>query len=110
MLQRSASAGSMPWRRRQGARDWDYDDPSPEPGPTSTHGPDEDDWDVESAVERRVVQVMFTVPKARLRVVNAGPGGDGASIASAEQDPLIDAGQEKNKAKAKDEHEGQGGN
>ncbi|KAI4150399.1 MAG: hypothetical protein LQ340_004109 [Diploschistes diacapsis] len=108
MLQRSASAGSMPWRRRQGARDWDYDDPSPEPGPTSTHGPDEDDWDVESAVERRVVQVMFTVPKDRLRVVNAGPGGDGASIASVEQDPLIDASQEKNKAKAKDEHEGQG--
>ncbi|KAF2018223.1 hypothetical protein BU24DRAFT_326247, partial [Aaosphaeria arxii CBS 175.79] len=32
---------------------------------------DEDDWDVEAAVERRVVQVMFTVPKSKLRVVNA---------------------------------------
>ncbi|KAL9065758.1 MAG: hypothetical protein Q9157_007368 [Trypethelium eluteriae] len=31
---------------------------------------DEDDWDVEAAVERRLVQVMFTVPKQRLRVVN----------------------------------------
>jgi len=29
------------------------------------------DWDVEAAVERRVVQVMFTVPKSKLRVVNA---------------------------------------
>ncbi|KAI9693416.1 MAG: hypothetical protein M1820_009292 [Bogoriella megaspora] len=31
---------------------------------------DEEDWDVEAAVERRLVQVMFTVPKQRLRVVN----------------------------------------
>ena len=29
-----------------------------------------EDWDVEAAVERRVVQVSFTVPKTRLRVVN----------------------------------------
>jgi hypothetical protein len=41
---------------------------------------DEDDWDVEAAVERRVVQVMFTVPKSRLRVVNADV--DGSSILS----------------------------
>jgi hypothetical protein len=33
----------------------------------------EDDWDVEAAVERRVVQVMFTVPRSKLRVVNADP-------------------------------------
>jgi hypothetical protein len=32
---------------------------------------DEDDWDIERAVEQRLVQVMFTVPKERLRVVNA---------------------------------------
>ena len=32
---------------------------------------EDDDWDVEAAVERRVVQVMFTVPKGELRVVNA---------------------------------------
>jgi hypothetical protein len=32
---------------------------------------DELEWDVEAAVERRVVQVMFTVPKSKLRVVNA---------------------------------------
>jgi hypothetical protein len=41
---------------------------------------DEGDWDVEAAVERRVVQVMFTVPKSKLRVVNADP--DGSSILS----------------------------
>ncbi|KAK0627677.1 hypothetical protein B0T14DRAFT_141429 [Immersiella caudata] len=31
----------------------------------------EDEWDIERAVEQRLVQVMFTVPKERLRVVNA---------------------------------------
>ena len=41
---------------------------------------DEEDWDVEAAVERRVVQVMFTVPRSRLRVVNAEVGGDDSSI------------------------------
>jgi hypothetical protein len=40
----------------------------------------EADWDVEAAVERRVVQVMFTVPKSKLRVVNADV--DGSSILS----------------------------
>ncbi|RMZ66123.1 galactose oxidase kelch beta-propeller [Pyrenophora seminiperda CCB06] len=40
----------------------------------------EADWDVEAAVERRVVQVMFTVPKSKLRVVNADI--DGSSIMS----------------------------
>jgi hypothetical protein len=39
---------------------------------------------VEAAVERRLVQVMFTVPKEKLRVVNATPGeGDGMSISDA---------------------------
>ncbi|KAF1353967.1 hypothetical protein BDV97DRAFT_347837 [Delphinella strobiligena] len=32
-----------------------------------------DDWDVEQAIAKRDVQVMFTLPKARLRVVNADP-------------------------------------
>jgi hypothetical protein len=31
----------------------------------------DEDWDVETAAQQRVVQVMFTVPKERLRVVNA---------------------------------------
>ncbi|KAL6706088.1 hypothetical protein ACN47E_006004 [Coniothyrium glycines] len=44
----------------------------------------EADWDVEAAVERRVVQVMFTVPKSKLRVVNADV--DGSSILSMPRD------------------------
>lgn len=43
----------------------------------------EEDWDVEAAVEERVVQVMFTVPRARLRVVNA----------DVERESLIDDGE-----------------
>ncbi|KAK4199437.1 hypothetical protein QBC40DRAFT_227902 [Triangularia verruculosa] len=34
-------------------------------------GEGEGDWDIERAVEQRLVQVMFTVPKEKLRVVNA---------------------------------------
>jgi hypothetical protein len=44
----------------------------------------EADWDVEAAVERRVVQVMFTVPKSKLRVVNADV--DGSSVVSMPRD------------------------
>jgi len=50
-------------RRKQGREAWD----SSLGGKTG----DEDEWDVERAVEQRLVQVMFTVPKERLRVVNA---------------------------------------
>jgi hypothetical protein len=46
----------------------------------------EADWDVEAAVERRVVQVMFTVPKSKLRVVNADV--DGSSVLSLPRDSL----------------------
>ena len=113
--QRSASAGSMLWRRRQGARDWDYDGPNTG-GPASSPGEHNDDWDVESAVENRVVQVMFTVPRERLRVVNAGPSGeDGRSIASVEQEVLIETGEdsvlenEKGKGKERERREGDEG-
>lgn len=47
-------------KRKQGREAWDGDG-----------GEDEDEWDVERAVEQRLVQIMFTVPKERLRVVNA---------------------------------------
>lgn len=40
---------------------------------------DDEDWDIEKEVEKRLVQVMFTVPKERLRVVNAEPDLDGES-------------------------------
>lgn len=84
---RAASTGAMLWQKRQGARDWDV-----EGGPSRTERADgeyikeaeEEEWDVETAVERRVVQVMFTVPKEKLRVVNRGPDGDGVSVVSRE--------------------------
>ncbi|KAG8631375.1 hypothetical protein KVT40_000515 [Elsinoe batatas] len=41
-------------------------------------GSDEDDWDVEREAAKRDVQIMFTVPKARLRVVNADPSDRGS--------------------------------
>ncbi|KAG8527936.1 uncharacterized protein KY384_006852 [Bacidia gigantensis] len=83
MPQRSASASGMLWRHRQGAKDWDAGGGTPAAGPAGKTGDEE--WDVESAVANRVVQVMFTVPREKLRVVNAGPEGDGASILSAQE-------------------------
>ncbi|PSS12210.1 hypothetical protein M430DRAFT_21313 [Amorphotheca resinae ATCC 22711] len=81
------AAGAALWRRRQGRGDWeDSADPDELPrgarrssaivGNRASHisssisGDDEDEWDIERAVQNRVVQVMFTVPKERLRVVN----------------------------------------
>lgn len=82
---RAASTGAMLWQRRQGARDWDVEggEDRGKVGENDQDGNDEE-WDVESAVERRVVQVMFTVPKEKLRVVNRGPDGDDESTFSAE--------------------------
>lgn len=83
---RAASAGGMLWQKRQGAKDWDAeaDRVTRHDGTRDATASDEGDeeWDVESAVERRMVQVMFTVPREKLRVVNGGPDGDGESILS----------------------------
>ncbi|EXJ77684.1 hypothetical protein A1O3_09913 [Capronia epimyces CBS 606.96] len=88
-LNRALSAGASFWRGKRGAKDWDNDGLGPsEAGPSSTvrrkpvpgvtlddhdgeFEDEDDDWDVETAVQKRVVQVMFTVPKEKLRVVNA---------------------------------------
>ena len=102
---RAVSASAMLWRRRQGARDWDVEDSN---GGTSRAGGEEDgEWDVESAVENRVVQLMFTVPKGKLRIVNGAPDGDGASIISAEK---VAKDEVEDKGKGKDEDNGEGGN
>ena len=78
---RSASTGAMLWKKRQGAKDWDVEGGQ---SPEKVRTPAEDEeWDVESAVEKRVVQVMFTVPREKLRVVNRGDG-DTESILSTE--------------------------
>lgn len=92
---RTASVAATFLKAQRGAKDWDEDvkiqtKPLPEgtsnglvikrkpvPGQiravaeTDDEEDGDEDWDVEAAVERRVVQVMFTVPKEKLRVVNA---------------------------------------
>ena len=97
---RAASTGAMLWQKRQGARDWDIEgSPSRVEGSNEAERKEGDDeeWDVESAVERRVVQVMFTVPKEKLRVVNRGPDGDGVSLVSRESS-VKDAGKSESDA------------
>ena len=82
---RAASDASF-LRAKRGAKDWQTGDDDKE---EETRGDEcerevaageEDDWDVERAAENRVVQLMFTVPRQRLRVVNADV--DGRSLIS----------------------------
>jgi hypothetical protein len=91
---RTVSAGATLWRRKQGKGDWEDSEPEDlhmRGGGTSSRSntftgefsdqgtssrlenyrDEEDEWDIERAVENRVVQVMFTVPKEKLRVVNS---------------------------------------
>lgn len=98
---RAASTGAMLWQRRQGARDWDVGEQGGKSGEHEQDGNDEE-WDVESAVERRVVQVMFTVPKEKLRVVNRGPDGDDESTFSAEVKEAGDGVEDFDKRKGKE--------
>ncbi|KAL2421870.1 hypothetical protein ABEF95_001512 [Exophiala dermatitidis] len=93
-LNRAVSAGASFWQRKRGAKDWDDDEEGGNPSSSAAavrrkpvpggmggkhnngrhsleDDEDDDDWDVETAVQKRVVQVMFTVPKEKLRVVNA---------------------------------------
>ncbi|TWU75850.1 hypothetical protein ED733_005289 [Metarhizium rileyi] len=56
-------------RRKQGRSDWEDSPENSSMAAGAKTQPDKD-WDVERAIEKRLVQVMFTVPKERLRVVN----------------------------------------
>jgi hypothetical protein len=94
---RAVSATATMWRRKQGKDDWqDSAEPAEERrantltldgsgswrsrlgdrgeghvgGGNEDEDGEEEEWDIERAIERRVVQVMFTVPKEKLRVVN----------------------------------------
>ncbi|KAI9734841.1 MAG: hypothetical protein M1834_001920 [Cirrosporium novae-zelandiae] len=77
----ASSSSAMVWRRKQGARDWDVQPSSSAPSSASNRhmsGMNQDgdgDWDVEAAFQRRVVQMLFTVPRGELRVVNADAEG-----------------------------------
>ncbi|CAD0052093.1 unnamed protein product [Aureobasidium pullulans] len=92
---RAASDSSQFLGARRGKRDWEGDEndprwqpyrddpdtgdwgdvPEAEAAKDAAKKPNSDDeredWDIEEAAANRDVQVMFTVPKARLRVVNA---------------------------------------
>ncbi|TPR01666.1 Arabinogalactan endo-beta-1, 4-galactanase A domain protein [Aspergillus niger] len=86
---RSVSASAELFKRKQGAKDWgaanrlsrNMESQARSTRDDTTLGayldldPDsDDDWDVEGAAEGRRVQVTFTVPKEKLRVVNATAG------------------------------------
>lgn len=86
---RTVSAGATLWRRKQGKGDWeDSVDEMGSRSNTFTYDPgpsnhtDDEDWDIERAVENRVVQVMFTVPKEKLRVVNHDVNDDRSEVGS----------------------------
>ncbi|KAL1854260.1 hypothetical protein Plec18167_000179 [Paecilomyces lecythidis] len=101
---RAVSTSAAALKRRQGAKDWGAgkqasgdayrslsqtaESPMHDFRPSSED--DEEDWDVEAAAEGRLVQVTFTVPKEKLRVVNAGTGeidDDDMSIKSSKAVP-----------------------
>jgi hypothetical protein len=91
---RRAASDAAFWAGKRGARDWGGVAPSADPtviapgeesgnsgAAKAREGAEEDgEWDVEGAARGRVVQLMFTVPRERLRVVNADV--DGRSITS----------------------------
>ncbi|EGY13940.1 hypothetical protein VD0002_g9820 [Verticillium dahliae] len=80
----SGIGGAELLRRKQGRSGWQDGEGVNDAGGSGARGGDEgpppgvseEDWDIERAIEKRLVQFMFTVPKERLRVVN----GDEASI------------------------------
>lgn len=101
---RTVSAGATLWRRKQGKSDWEDSEDKPIMGPRSNtftgdwsavglgardvdvkavvDEEDEEEWDIERAVQNRVVQVMFTVPKEKLRVVNHDVDEDLSEVGS----------------------------
>jgi len=79
---RAASDAAF-WRSRRGARDWDYGGGEGGAAGEAALPRASGDWDVERAVEGRVVQLMFTVPRGELRVVNADLS-EAASLVSEE--------------------------
>ncbi|KAM0715509.1 hypothetical protein Q7P37_009007 [Cladosporium fusiforme] len=92
---RAMSDGGYLLRQKRGQKDWsgpaegawepyrddDDNDWGHQRAPASPAEAEEEDWDVENAATQRDVQVMFTVPKTRLRVVNDDM--DRASLRSA---------------------------
>lgn len=82
----SSIGGGSLLRRKQGKRAWEVGLNSENNNNEEMivegrrRGSGETDWDIERAVEQRLVQVMFTVPREPLRVVNGEAEGDEASV------------------------------
>lgn len=70
----SIAAGGI-LRRKAGRDAWEASDRHPDTsGKERVSRDDEsDEWDIEKAVEKRLVQVMFTVPREPLRITNGEP-------------------------------------
>ncbi|KAI5868549.1 hypothetical protein GGS23DRAFT_602297 [Durotheca rogersii] len=78
-----------------------YDDNSQRRGGADEE--EEEEWDIERAVETRLVQVMFTVPKEPLRVVNAEPDAESATgITIDEDDDDEEAGEEEQRRRQRE--------
>ncbi|KAL2754254.1 hypothetical protein ACRALDRAFT_1081365 [Sodiomyces alcalophilus JCM 7366] len=107
LLGLSSIGGAELLRRKQGRRGWEVDDtgeyPSDKMGREegshgSAHngepGVQEDEWDIEKEIEKRLVQVMFTVPREKLRVVN----GDEADLDQQEgEEKVVDPEEQRDK-------------
>lgn len=65
----------------------------------------DDDWDLEAAIEKRVVQVMFTAPKGALRVVNLDEKGVVEQEQEQEQEEVESEGVEEEGNGDEDEEE-----
>ncbi|KAL2021093.1 hypothetical protein VTK56DRAFT_7512 [Thermocarpiscus australiensis] len=66
----AGAGGQVLQRRRQGREAWAAASGG-DGGGGGGDDEEEEEWDIERAVEQRLVQVVFTVPRERLRVVNA---------------------------------------
>ncbi|ETS82769.1 hypothetical protein PFICI_04645 [Pestalotiopsis fici W106-1] len=69
------AAGGL-FRRKGGRGAWEAGDAGNDddlPLGRRGMGDGDDEWDIEKAVEKRLVQVMFTVPREPLRIVNGEP-------------------------------------
>lgn len=85
---RRAASDAAFWKSKRGAKDWGADGRAEGVSGETQEGED-GEWDVEGAAQNRVVQLMFTVPRQRLRVVNADDD-DARSIKSGSGDGSVD--------------------
>jgi hypothetical protein len=102
---RAVSDGGALLKQKRGQKDWsekewppykDVPDPGDwgEPPTAEEKRQAEEDWDVEGAASNRDFQVMFSIPKSRLRVVNDDM--DRASLRSASDGAVSRNGSVKN--------------